>query len=123
MQPAKWLLRVGVCGTFIGHGLVALSVKTAWLPFLMFWGFSEPTSVILMKLIGCIDLIVAFTVLVKPIRIILIWATVWAFATALMRPLTGLSLLAFFERSSNWAAPLALLWLCGFPRSWKELWQ
>ncbi len=42
-------------------------------------------------------------------RSLLIYATIWAFCTALMRPLSGGEWLDFIERSANWAAPLALL--------------
>lgn len=50
-------------------------------------------------------------VLFKPIRLVLLCAALWAFATALVRPFAGLPVLVFVERDANWAAPLALL-LC-----------
>jgi hypothetical protein len=64
-----------------------------------------------MPYIGLLDIIVAFTVIIKPLRIVLIWAVLWAFLTALMRPLTGGSVLDFLERTGNWVCPLALLFL------------
>jgi len=117
---AEWILRIGICGTFGGHGAFALSGNVAWIPFLTYWGFPDSTALALMHIIGALDLAIAFSMLVKPIRAVLLWATVWAFATALMRPITGGEILDFFERSANWAAPLALLLLMGIPRSFRE---
>lgn len=73
-----------------------------------------------MRVIGGVDLLVAACVLLKPVRLILLWAVLWAFATALMRPLTGVGLLPFVERSANWAVPLALLLQRGMPKRASE---
>ena len=66
------------------------------------------------------DLLVAVTVLFAPWRIILIWAAIWGFWTALLRPIAGEPIWDFFERWANWAAPLALLALQGFPKKAKD---
>lgn len=117
----EWVLRVGIAGTFLGHGAFAFGVKTSWVPFLTYVGFSSDTAVTLMPIIGVMDVIIAIFALIKPIRIVLVWAVVWAFSTALMRPLTGAPIWDFVERAANWAAPLALLALQGFPKSIKNL--
>lgn len=117
---ATWILRVGVFGLFLGHGLVALQGNPAWIPYLAAVGFSEERAPLLMRMIGGLDLIVAFVILCKPIRTVLLWAALWAFATAVVRPVAGLPLLTFVERSANWAAPLALLFLRGWPRKWRD---
>ena len=76
---------------------------------------------ILLGQIG-VDLLVAFIVLARPIRIALLWAAVWGFWTALLRPIAGEPVWDFVERWANWGAPLALLMLRGrFPRTLKEL--
>jgi len=59
-------------------------------------------------------------VLVKPIRVALLWAVLWGFWTALLRPIVGESFWDFVERSANWGAPLALLLMLGWPKSLRE---
>ena len=108
---AEWILRIGVFGTFLGHGIFALMIKQSWIPYFTSVGISETAAVALLPVIGIMDLIVAFSVLIRPLKIILIWATLWGFTTALIRPISGEPILDFVERSSNWAAPLALFYL------------
>ncbi len=110
VTKTEWILRLGVFGTFLGHGILAIGVKEAWLKYLNFVGFNESASLVL-QLIGYTDVIVALLALFMPLSIVLIWATIWAFATALIRPITGEPIWDFVERASNWAAPLALLLL------------
>ena len=117
----EWILRIGVFGTFLGHGVFALQGKNSWIPLITPFGFSESTAATLLPIIGTKDFIVAFFALLLPLRIILIWATLWAFATALARPIAGDPIWDFVERWANWAAPLALLALHAFPKKLKEL--
>lgn len=109
------IARIGVFGTFLGHGIVALGVNPKWIPLLTSFGFSGEQAVFIMPLIGVLDILVAILVLVYPIRIVLFWAFFWAFLTALSRPVSGDSFLEFFERSSNWGLPLALLLMKYYP--------
>jgi len=104
----EYILRVGVFGTFIGHGIFALQHKMAWLAFLTFWGITPERGLQLMTIIGIIDVVIALTTLFKPLKPLLIYAVIWAFITALMRPVAGGYFLDFVERFSNVAAPLAL---------------
>jgi len=67
--------------------------------------------------IGLVDITVAVLVLVKPIRVALLWAIIWGFWTALLRPLVGMPIWDFVERWANWSAPLALLVYYGWPKS------
>ena len=115
-QVINWVLKIGVFGIFLGHGIYAIQVNQEWVPFLEKVGFSNDIAVQIMPYIGYLDIIVAVSVLIKPLRIILIWAIFWAFLTALMRPIAGGSILDFVERAGNWATPLALLLLL----KWKE---
>ena len=115
-QIINWVLKIGVFGIFFGHGIYAIQVNQAWVPFLVKVGFSNDLAIQIMPYIGYLDIIVAVSVLFKPLRIILIWAIFWAFLTALMRPIAGGSILDFVERAGNWATPLALLLLL----KWKE---
>jgi hypothetical protein len=118
---SEYVLRIGIFGTFIGHGILALGVKASWIPLITAFGFSDAMAVSLLPLIGTLDIMVALFSLFLPIRIVLIWATLWSFATALSRPIAGESILDFVERTANWAAPLALLALQGFPKRLKDI--
>jgi len=111
-----WVLKIGVFGIFLGHGLYAIQVKMAWIPFLENIGFSNDQAVQIMPYIGYLDILIAISVLFKPLRAVLLWAIFWAFLTALMRPLTGGSIIDFIERAGNWVTPLALLLLL----KWKD---
>lgn len=105
----EWLLRVGVAGEFLGHGLLAVEGKKDWIGWIsQMIHVPVPTAKTLLLLIGLFDVLVALIVLFKPIRPVLLWAALWGFWTALVRPLVGQSVLDFVERSANWAAPLAL---------------
>ena len=104
----EWVLRIGVFGTFLGHGLLAISINAAWIPYLTTLGFTPEQSQFIMPVIGSVDVIVALWVLIKPNKYVVLWAVFWALATAIIRPLSGELLLTFVERSANWAAPLAL---------------
>ncbi len=118
----EWILRIGVFGTFLGHGTLALGVKPAWIPLITAFGFSAETAAALLPWIGAFDIVVAFTVLLYPFRALLIWATAWAFVAALSRYIAGEPIPEFIEHTANWAAPLALLCLQGFPKSVSDLW-
>jgi hypothetical protein len=103
---------------FFGHGFFALQQQENWLPFLEVFGFDRSTSLILMLIIGCLDMIVAFWTLIKPNRYVLIYATFWAFAAALMRPITGGNFLELVERAGNWTVPLILFLIINSKKSY-----
>ena len=107
----QYLLRVAVFLTFLGHGLVAVSGNIKWLIYLEKAGFSIEQAKQLIPIIGIIDILVAFTILIRPVKYVVLWAVIWAFSAALIRPISGESILAFVERGSNWIAPLALYFL------------
>lgn len=118
------ILRVGVAGEFLGHGMFAVQGKEAWIGWIQqLTGIDYITSAQLLVLVGMLDIIVALLILVKPIRIALLWAVFWGFWTALVRPIVGEPIWDFVERWSNWGAPLALLLLIGWPRNVKELFK
>jgi len=124
MQNAKlveWVLRIGVAGEFLGHGFLALEGKATWIKWIgMMIGTDVATSGNLLWWIGLLDIVVAIIVLWRPINIIVLWAVLWGFWTALVRPLVGEGWLDFIERFANFAAPLALLLMRGWPRNGKE---
>lgn len=111
-KKIEWVLRVGVAGEFLGHGLLAIGGKKDWIGWMVqLIHVSNPTAVTLLLLVGISDLIVAAIVLLKPIRPVLLWATFWGFWTALVRPIVGVGWLDFIERFANWASPLALYYI------------
>lgn len=111
MKRIEWVLRIGVFGTFLGHGLLATGVKTNWIAYLNTVGFSQDLAIKIMPVIGAIDILVAFIVLVKPLKPVVLYAATWAFLTALIRPISGEPILEFVERAANWAVPLALYFI------------
>jgi len=121
LKVVEWILRLGVAGEFLGHGVLALQGKESWLGWFAQFGISDPLLAgQLLYAIGLMDVIVALIVLTYPIRIILLWAAFWGFWTALVRPLVGEPIWDFIERFANWAAPLALLYLRGWPRQSRQ---
>ena len=88
-----------------------------------YYGFSIDNAKELMPLIGMLDIVVAFIILIYPIRIVLIWAVFWTFMTALSRPISGSEWVEFVERSANWCLPLILLYMQGFPKSFSSLFK
>jgi hypothetical protein len=120
----EWVLRVAVSGEFLGHGVFALQGKSAWVTWIQtLTGSSSAVASSLLTTVGVMDVAVAAVVLLYPIRLALLWATAWGFWTALVRPIVGEPVWDFVERWANWGAPLALLLLYGWPRSWRELYQ
>ena len=123
-KKIEWILRIAVAGEFIGHGMFAVQGKAAWIGWIQKFGIADPaTAAKLLLLVGLLDIFVAIVVLIKPIRAALLWATFWGFWTALVRPIVGESFWDFIERWANWGAPLALLFLVGWPKTARDWWK
>ena len=104
------VLRMGVFGAFLGHGIFALEGKQQFIEMIQSMvPLDAAMATSLLFAIGVIDILVAFWVLLRPQRFVLAYATVWAFLTALARITAGDPVWDFVERAANWAAPLALL--------------
>lgn len=118
----EWILRIAVAGEFLGHGMFGIQGKAQWSGWIsQLTGVDSATATQLLFLIGILDLFVAFIVLVRPIRIVLLWAVFWGLWTALLRPIVGEPIWDFVERFANIGAPLALLVLRGIPQKTKDL--
>lgn len=116
----EWVLRIAVAGEFIGHGVFALQGKKEWIGWFAKFGVADAgVAAQLLFLVGALDIVLALLVLVRPVRIALLWMVFWGFWTALIRPLVGMPVWDFVERWANWGAPLALLLLIGLPKSWR----
>jgi len=116
-----WVLRIAVVGEFLGHGVLAIQGKPAWIEWFAVFGISDPTlAAQLLTAIGVFDVLLAILVLFKPVPLALLWMAIWGFWTALLRPIVGEPIWDFIERFANWGAPLALLLIVGWPKSAKE---
>lgn len=108
-KKIEWILRIGVAGEFLGHGVLAIIGKPQWVEWVQeLTGLGASTSETVMLAVGVLDVLLAILILVKPVRVALLWMAFWGFWTALVRPLVGESIWDFIERFANWAAPLAL---------------
>lgn len=117
----EWVLRIAVAGEFIGHGIFALQGKKDWIGWFAKFGVADTGAATqLLFLIGAMDIALALLILIRPVRIALLWMVFWGFWTALIRPLVGMPVWDFVERWANWGAPLTLFLLVGWPKSWKE---
>lgn len=74
----------------------------------------------LLFLIGILDVSLALLILLRPVRMALLFMAFWGFWTALLRPLVGEPIWDFVERWANWGAPFALLLLVGWPKNFRE---
>lgn len=117
----EWVLRIAIFGEFLGHGVLGFQGKQTWIVWIQqLSGLDAVTAAKILPIIGIMDIIIAFIVLIKPIRAVLLWAALWGFWTALVRPLVGEPVWDFIERWANWGAPLALLLLLGWPKNFKD---
>lgn len=111
-KKIEWILRLGIFGEFLGHGIFGILGKQAWIGWTQqLTGFSPDAAGKLVLVVGIVDVLIAVSVLLKPMRPVLLWAAIWGLWTAVMRPLVGESIWDFVERWANWAAPLALYYL------------
>ena len=120
-KVVQWVLRVAVAGEFFGHGVFALQGKKAWVEWFSVFGISDVgLATQLLFFFGMVDVALAILVLIKPIRLALLWMAFWGLWTAILRPIVGEPIWDFVERWANCGAPLALLLLLGWPKSWRE---
>lgn len=117
-----WILRIAVAGEFIGHGVFALQGKEGWFKYFDPFGITNPETIVsILMIVGAVDLLLALLVLIKPIRVAILWMAVWGLFTALIRwPIGPDPVWDFVERWANWGAPLALLFTLGWPTSLRE---
>ncbi|MBT6254382.1 hypothetical protein HOI83_04090 [Candidatus Uhrbacteria bacterium] len=124
-SKVEWVLRIAVAGEFIGHGVFALQGKEGWFKYFEAIGIMDPDTIVsILFAVGIMDLLLAALVILRPIKIAILWMAFWGLWTALIRwPLGPDPFWDFVERSANWGAPLALLLLLGWPKDWKALWK
>lgn len=115
------VLQVAVAMCFIGHGIFGFITKEIWCNYFGVFGIGWALSYQLMPVVGTMDIFMGLLMLVYPVRAIPVWLVIWGTVTALCRPLSGEPFAEFIERAGNFGAPMALLILCGFPGSFREL--
>ena len=121
-KKLEWTLRIALCGEFLGHGWYAFQAVPRFQAMLAgATGLSFESAATLLPVIGVIDFGIAALALIRPIRIVLLYAAIWGFLTALARPVSGVTdVFAFIERLPNCGVPLALLWCRGIPKQWRD---
>lgn len=121
-KTLEWILRIALFGEFFGHGIFAIQLKPRFLEMLTaFTGITGELAKNILTAIGYLDIVTAFLAILFPLRLILIWASLWGFLTALARPIAGDPIWDFIERWANWGVPLALLYVRGLPKKLKDL--
>jgi uncharacterized membrane protein YphA (DoxX/SURF4 family) len=118
----EWVLRIAVAGEFIGHGVFALQGKEGWFKYFYPFGITNAETITtFLFVVGVIDVALALLILVRPVRIALLWMVFWGLWTAMIRwPFGPDPIWDFVERWANWGAPLALLLMAGWPQNFKE---
>ena len=121
IKIAEWILRIAVAGEFIGHGVFALQGKEGWFKYFNAVGIEEVgTITTILFVVGIMDILLAVHILVRPVRILVLWMALWGLWTALIRwPIGPDPFWDFVERWANWGAPLALLFIMGWPHNAK----
>ena len=105
----EWVLRIGVFGEFFGHGMFAITKKAEWIQWTQdLTGLGLETATTFIVVVGVVDIILAFLVLFKPMKPLLLWMAFWGLWTAFLRVLVDKPVWDFIERWANAAAPLAL---------------
>jgi len=106
-----WILRVGVFMEFIGHGMLGFGHPPAWASYFGVVGIGRGSALYLMSPVGLFDIVMGLTVLLAPIRVVVLYMALWGLWTALLRPLAGESAWEAVERAGNFGAPFALFLL------------
>ena len=115
-----WVLRVGAAACFIGHGAFGVIGKEAWLPYFAVFGIGPEWAFRIMPVVGCVDILAGVSVLIRPRPFVLLYMTLWALWTALLRPLSGDAFAELIERAGNYGVPLALLFMSEWPRDFRS---
>ncbi len=119
---ASWVLRIATAGSFFGHGMFAIQGKIGWFKYFEAVSITNPETITgLLFLVGLMDIALAILVLIKPIPAALLWMAIWGLWTAMIRwPVGPDPIWDFVERWANGGTPLALLYLIGWPKTFKE---
>jgi hypothetical protein len=120
----EWILRLATAGAFIGHGAYGVIMeKPGWYGFFHQFHISRASveAHSLMQWVGGFEMVLGILALVAPVRALLLAMFLWKVGVEwIWYPLAGLPGWEFVERWSNYTAPLALLLVRGWPRTWRD---
>ncbi len=110
------IARICCATTFAAHGWEAFQANPPFVDLiagtanLINWQISPAAIETTLKVIGCVDFVVALGLLFKLHPSILLFMSVWGFATALSRPISmgHETWFLFAERAANFGLPLVL---------------
>jgi hypothetical protein len=112
-QNIYHILRIAAAMCFIGHGAFGIITKPIWCNYMALFGIGPELAYQLMPVVGTIDILLGFSLLVYPSRAVALWLVFWGILTASMRPLAGEPFAEMIERAGNYGAPLAMLLILG----------
>ncbi len=118
-----WLLRLACAAEFVGHGAFgAVMAREAWFAYFGAVGIDAATveSASLIPLVGWLEMALGIFILFKPVRAVLLGMVLWKVGIEYLRPVAGEPMWEFIERASNMIAPLALIYVRGWPTSLRE---
>jgi hypothetical protein len=105
----EMILRLGAGICFIGHGVLALGAKAKFMALLSTFGIESTLALSLLKVIGCLDILIGLFILLKPNRLVLLWAMVWTSLTIVAWGIHGDSMMDLARRVTFMTTPFALL--------------
>ncbi len=118
-----WILRLTTALLLIGHGGFGAFMQKSML-INHFGAVGIPGSgidpVLFITLTGWFEILLGVSVLVKPLRPLLIFIVLWKLGTELLYPVWGAPIWEFVERFGSYAAPLALFYLIGNAKTLKK---
>lgn len=120
-KPIPWIIwaKVLVALTFVGHGLYAVGLHPVPWSFQSMTrdllGLSEPGALLFLRIVGCLDFVVAVAMFIRPIeKPVLAYIIFWGAVTALARIASNPTAIDpwFAEnlvRTVHWGIPLLIL--------------
>lgn len=115
LKCVKICLRIVVFLLFVGHGWLNLIEKKGLLDQYRAFGASNPATVA--HIIGSLEILGAVSVLIKPVRSVILILFVWKMFSELFYP--HWEVFEFVERGGSYGTTLALFFLTG--SSWQSL--
>lgn len=111
----SWVLRATTVLLLLGHGaLNGIVQKPLFHAQYSLIGFSGEAAA---PVVGLVECLLAFAVLFKPSRWLLLGVVGWKLATEALAPMAGAPFWVFIEHGGSYAAPLALALLLPAPRA------
>jgi hypothetical protein len=117
-SKAYTILILGLAVTFFTHGIEALSLHPRFIDYLLVfsnkflsYNLQQSMAELILKIIGCLDIIMAILVIVQPKPGIFIWMAYWGLVTASVRMVElGWNMYPeLLVRASHFLIPVSLL--------------